>query len=197
MEKTNLKNSFEKLYTTNVSDKIEKKNNLSYLSWAWAWAELKKEYPLATYEIKKFNEFPYLYDEKTGYIVFTKITVDELSYEMWLPVMDYKNQIKKNADMVDINKTIMRCLVKNIAMFGLGLYIYAGEDLPDIDKKEEPKENITFDQVKEKIELSQSLEELKNRFSYFQTIKSQFSTQEIDEIISLKDHIKDKLTINS
>ena len=71
-------------------------------------------------------------------MVFTMVTVEEQSYEMWLPVMDFKNKAVKEADMMDINKTIMRCLVKNLAMFGLSLYIYAGEDLPEqelIDKE--------------------------------------------------------------
>ena len=125
---------------------------LSYLSWSFAWANVKKRYPDASYEIMKFGEkqTPYVYDEKTGYMVFTRVTIEGVTHEMWLPVMDNRNeamldhprQVKyKNytatveaATMFDVNKTIMRCLVKNLAMFGLGLYIYAGEDLPvDID----------------------------------------------------------------
>ena len=147
-----------KLLYLDCSDKIEKKNKLSYLSWSWAWSEILKNKPKATYEIKKFeNNLPYVYDEKTGYMVFTSVTIDVLTHEMWLPVMDgankamkaepYKYKTKygeKNveaATMFDINKTIMRCLVKNLAMFGLGLHIYAGEDLPeeepiDISKEE-------------------------------------------------------------
>ena len=91
---------------------------------------------------------PYVYDENTGYMVFTTVTIEELTHEMWLPVMDGANKAMKNkpytydtrykkgvvveaATMFDINKTIMRCLAKNLAMFGLGLYIYAGEDLPE------------------------------------------------------------------
>ena len=143
--------SFEKLYSIDVSKKIEKKGSLNYLSWTWAWAEFKKVHPNATYEIKKFDNLPYVFDEKTGYMVFTSVTVDELTHDMWLPVMDGYNQAMFNiprkvkfksygkekeivvpaATMFDINKTIMRCLTKNLAMFGLGLYIYAGEDLPE------------------------------------------------------------------
>jgi hypothetical protein len=142
------KTSFEKLYELNVNDKTENKNGLTYLSWAWAWAEFKKAHPDATYEVKKFeNGLPYAYDPNTGYMVYTTVTVDELTHEMWLPVMDSNNKAMKNvpyeaktkyktftvqpATMFDINKAIMRCLTKNLAMFGLGLYIYAGEDLPD------------------------------------------------------------------
>lgn len=161
---------FEKLSTINVNEKIEKKSaggvELSYLSWTYAWTEFKKAYPEATYEIIKYvdkdgNYVPYMYDEKTGYMVTTKVTADNLTYEMWLPVMDSNNramlsrpQVFKTkagkeinvppATMFDVNKTIMRCLVKNMAMFGLGLYIYAGEDLPEAldTMSEETKKGI-------------------------------------------------------
>ena len=148
---------FETLNAINVNDKTEKKSNgsteLTYLSWAWAWQELKNKYPDATYEIEKFeNNLPYIYDEETGYMVFTKVTIEGITHEMWLPVMDGANKAMKAkpytyktkygdksveaATMFDINKTIMRCLTKNLAMFGLGLYIYAGEDLPEDQKIE-------------------------------------------------------------
>ena len=152
---------FKKLYEKDCSKHIEKKKTgngveLSYLSWAWAWAEFKNMHPNATYEVVKFDGLPYLADTTMGIIVYTRVTVpgaaEDLTHEMWLPVMDgankamklesyqytvwdnYKKQnvVKtvKAADMFDINKTIMRCLVKNLAMFGLGLSIYAGEDIP-------------------------------------------------------------------
>lgn len=125
-------NSFETLNAINVNEHTEQKGDLTYLSWAWAWSAAKKIYPNAKYEVKKFDGgFPYLYDENTGYMVFTSVTIEDLTYEMWLPVMDYRNKALKSPSMTDINKTIMRCLVKNLAMFGLGLYIYAGEDLPE------------------------------------------------------------------
>lgn len=142
------KKEFESLYALNVNDKTEQKNGLTYLSWAWAWAEFKKHYPNAEYQIwKDENGKPYIYDESLGYMVYTRVSVDGLTHEMWLPVMDsanfamkdkpyevktkYKTVTVKPATMMDINKTIMRCLTKNLAMFGLGLYIYAGEDLPE------------------------------------------------------------------
>lgn len=129
---------FETLNKINVNDNTDKKGNLTYLSWAWAWAEVKKQYPEATYKIERFeNNAPYLKDENAGYMVFTKVTIDGLTHEMWLPVMDYKNKAMQvgQATMTDINKTIMRCLTKNLAMHGLGLYIYAGEDLPEDEKE--------------------------------------------------------------
>lgn len=152
---------FEILSNVNVGLHIEKKNGLSYLSWPYAWAEVKKIFPNATYKIKLFGEksLPYVYDENTGYMVFTSVTIDDITHEMWLPVMDganktmksvkytYDTKYRKNipveaATMFDINKTIMRCLVKNLSMFGLGLYIYAGEDIPESEK--ETDENIKY-----------------------------------------------------
>ena len=157
------KNIFDLLYPVDVSEHKEEKNGLSYLSWTWAWAEVKKRFPEANYEIIKFDGIPYVFDPKTGFMVFTRVTIGDITHEMWLPVMDsnncamkdipyevqtkYKKITVKAATMFDINKSIMRCLVKNLAMFGLGLYIYAGEDLPEEmpeekheEKQEEPKQ---------------------------------------------------------
>lgn len=161
------KTVFQTLNELNVNGHTEKKKTgnveLTYLSWPWAWASVKKLYEDSSYEIKFFDGLPYIFDEKTGYIVFTSVTIGEITHEMWLPVMDGANQAMKAepytyavkeykygkwtgnyvdktvaaATMMDINKTIMRCLVKNLAMFGLGLYIYAGEDLPEGDPEEE------------------------------------------------------------
>ena len=154
MEKT--KSTFDVLSAINLSDKVEKKSNLTYLSWAWAWAEVKKEYPDASYQVKgdPTTQKPYFYDENLGYMVMTEVTINGETLEMWLPVMDgankamlskpytYKTKFGEKtveaATMFDINKTLMRCLVKNLAMFGLGLYIYAGEDLPESEPTPAP-----------------------------------------------------------
>jgi hypothetical protein len=139
---TGNKVQFLDVYKIDVNDKTEKKGNLTYLSWAWAWAEFKKVYPTAQYTVKKFNGLPYVKEEGVGAIVYTEVTADGITYEMWLPVMDGRNQTVLNPKMTEINKTIMRCLTKNLAMFGLGLYIYAGEDLPEVDdgKQEQHQE---------------------------------------------------------
>lgn len=131
MEKTD--DVFSTLNAINVNDFTEKKGNLTYLSWCNAWGEVKKRYPDANYTVTRYeNDLPYVFDPNTGYMVSTTVTINGLTHSMWLPVMDYRNQaIIQNATMTDINKTIMRCLTKNLAMFGLGLYIYKGEDLPD------------------------------------------------------------------
>jgi len=148
------KTLFETLREINVTGHVEKKNGLNYLSWAWAIDEVMKRYPNVVYEIERFDDKPYLYDEKTGYMVFTRVRIEDTEREMWLPVMDsnnkamldhpytYDTKFKKNipveaATMFDINKTIMRCLVKNLAMFGLGLALYSGEDLPEEELTEE------------------------------------------------------------
>lgn len=148
---------FNELNSLNVNEKTDKKNGLTYLTWATAWAEFKKVYPDANFRVVKdpITSLPYFSDKNLGIIVYTEVTVpsEGLTYEMFLPVMDsanramkvepytyqvfdkYKNTyIEKRieaATMFDINKTLMRCLVKNLSLFGLGLYIYAGEDLPE------------------------------------------------------------------
>lgn len=140
---------FQTLSKVSVNDYTEKKNGLTYLSWTYAVAELSKRFPNFTYEIKRFdNNLPYIYDDNTGYMVFTSVTIEGVTRDMWLPVMDGANKAMKNhpyeyttgkftktvaaATMFDINKAIMRCLVKNLAMFGLGLYVYKGEDVPEV-----------------------------------------------------------------
>lgn len=128
---------FEEVYAINVNDKTEKKGSLTYLSWAFAWAEFKKVYPDATYRINRFEGTYCTGNEKMGYMVQTEVTAGEQTYEMWLPVMDMRNNTILQPKMTEINKTIMRCLTKNLAMFGLGLYIYAGEDLPESETPDE------------------------------------------------------------
>lgn len=152
---------FDSLYHLNVNEHTEQKKtgngvSLTYLSWAWAYAEIVKQCPNMKYEIRHWDGKPYLYDENLGYMVETSITIDGETKTMWLPVMNGANKAMKDkpytyevrnyrtggteqktveaATMFDINTSIMRCLVKNMAMFGLGLYIYAGEDLPNTDK---------------------------------------------------------------
>ena len=131
----------EKLLSLDVSAYTSKKNNLTYLSWANAWKEFIKVYPNAKYEIKKDeNNQCWFGNSEVGYMVYTTVTVGELTHEMWLPVIDFRNKTMLKPTTFDINKSVMRCLTKNLAMFGLGLYIYAGEDLPEAP--EEPKAEV-------------------------------------------------------
>ena len=226
---------FNKLFAINCNDKTEKKSNgsteLTYLSWCYAWSEVKKQYPGANYDILKFgeNKLPYVYDEKTGYMVFTRVEIEGVEHEMWLPVMDSANKAMKDkpytykvakyewqnrqrvkvgeiektvesATMFDINKTIMRCLTKNLAMFGLGLYIYAGEDLPENIDAEEPKktksnvseknkEVMITEQQKEKIKELYDAEEIKE---YLQDVVEKKKLSDLT-LVEASDFIKSKL----
>jgi len=131
-EKTE-KNYFEKLNSLDVSGKTEKKNGLTYLSWAWAWGELKKIHPDAYYTIyENANGLFYHTDGKTAWVK-TGVTVNGIEHIEYLPVMDFRNNsVPVDAiTSVQVNKTIQRSLTKAVARHGLGLYIYAGEDLPE------------------------------------------------------------------
>ena len=130
---------FEEIIKINVNDKTEKKGNLTYLSWSWAWTEFKKIYPKATYLVDKFDGTYCTGNDKLGWMVRTEVSADDLTYEMWLPIMDMRNNAILQPKMTDVNKAIMRCLAKNLAMYGLGLYIYAGEDLPEGEAEEDTK----------------------------------------------------------
>lgn len=175
------KGVFATLNAINVNDHTEVKDNgtdkLTYLSWVWAWQQVKTKYPDVSYEVKHWDGKPFLYEEALGYMVETSVTIQGETMTMWLPVMDSKNKAMKAqpysyktrsgekwvnaATMFDINTTIMRCLVKNLAMFGLGLYIYAGEDLPEeeaIQAKNELQAKI--DQAVAEIKAVKSREEL-------------------------------------
>ena len=141
------KEVWDKLSKIDCSDKIEKKMNLSYLSWAWAWGILQEHYPQAQYLFYQGeDDVPYVkYPDGTGE-VRCRISIDNLTREMTLCVMDFKNNAVKNPNSSQVNNSKMRCLTKCLAMFGLGHYIYAGEDLPedvedDIDNLDDETES--------------------------------------------------------
>ena len=137
-------NYFAVLNAINVNDKTEKKNGLTYLSWAWAWGEIKKRYPDATYTIyENDGGLNYHTDGRTCWVK-TGVTVAGIEHIEYLPVMDHRNKsIPANAvTSFDVNKAIQRSLTKACARHGLGLYIYAGEDLPESDDAQtEPTQN--------------------------------------------------------
>lgn len=138
------KNYFIELNSINVNDKVEKKNGLTYLSWAWAWGEVKKLYPTANYKIYETNEgINYFTDGRTGWVK-TGVIINDIEHIEYLPIMDYKNKSipLEQITSFDVNKTIQRSLTKAVARHGLGLYIYAGEDLPE--EKQENAENKDF-----------------------------------------------------
>ena len=131
-------NYFVELNNINVNGKTEKKNGLTYLSWAWAWGEVKKLHPDATYTIyENADGLFYHTDGKTCWVK-TGVTVNDVEHIEYLPVMDFKNRSipVEQVTSFDVNKAIQRSLTKAVARHGLGLYIYAGEDLPESEVPE-------------------------------------------------------------
>ena len=121
------------LLKINVNEHTEKKGQLTYLSWAWAWAEVLKIDPAAIWEAHEFNGMPVCVMPDTTAMTKVSVTIKGDRKTCWLPVMDNRNKAIQGPDAFAINTSIMRCLAKAIAMHGLGLYIYAGEDLPEQD----------------------------------------------------------------
>jgi len=122
------------LLKLNVNDHTEKKNGLTYLSWAWAWAEALKADPTASFEVKTFmrdqyTEVPYMDVNGTG-LVWVTVTMFEKPMTCMLPVMNHRNQPIPAPNAFEVNTAIMRCMTKALALHGLGLYIYSGDDLP-------------------------------------------------------------------
>ena len=134
-------NYFTTLNSVDVSAKVEKKNGMSYLSWAYAWGELKKRHPTATYTIYENKDgWNYHTDGKTCWVK-TGVTVDGIEHIEDLPIMDVRNRSipLANVTSFDVNKAIQRSLTKAVARHGLGLYVFAGEDLPEDIQDEKPE----------------------------------------------------------
>lgn len=156
------KTTWEVLSRINCNEHTEKKNGLTYLSWAWAWGITKEKFPDANFRVVCFDGKPYLEDETLGYMVATEVTIAGETLQMWLPVMNnvnkalkghpyeiaskYGNKQVEAATMFDVNTAIMRCLTKNLALFGLGHYIYAGEDIPQQEVVD--NDNIIIEEIK-------------------------------------------------
>ena len=189
---------WETLSKIDVSERAEKKNGLTYLSWAWAWGTLMEHYPQATYQF--LNEE---WDNQGHATVWVSVKIGELDRMMWLPVMDYKNKAIAHPDSRAISDTRMRCLTKCLAMFGLGHYIYAGEDLPpDSDppsetkpekkpaKKKEPAQKVTPIKQEEVAEQAQpaenhigSKEEADNVLAFMMSTADTFATGTEQDLI--------------
>jgi hypothetical protein len=122
-----------KLLSKNVNDHVEKKNNLSYLSWAWAWAEALKADANATFVVNMFDGKCFMDINGTA-MVFVTVTMFGKPMTCQLPVMDYRNKAIPNPDAFAVNTAIMRCMTKALALHGLGMYLYSGEDLPEEGK---------------------------------------------------------------
>ena len=145
-----------KMLAKNVNDHVEKKNGLSYLSWAWAWAEALKADADATYKVEMFDGKCFMDINGTA-MVFVTVTMFNKPMTCQLPVMDYRNKAIPNPDAFAVNTAIMRCMTKALALHGLGLYLYSGEDVPEEGDKSEKiiisptqgaQENIPIDELR-------------------------------------------------
>ena len=175
----NKKSVFETLDEINVNEHIEQKNGLKYLAWAWAWREVKKAFPEAQYKIyENENGWNYFTDGRTCWVK-TSVTIDDIENIEYLPIMDYNNRSipLEKVTSFDVNKSIQRSLTKAVARHGLGLYIYAGEDLPN--EKPELDEKL----VKEAEELGINLD---NLAKYYKVSKEDLTNDNILKAIELK-----------
>ena len=154
--------SIEMLLKKNVNEHVEKKNGLSYLSWAWAWAEALKADPKAHYGIEMFGDKCFMEINGTA-MVFVTATMFGKPMTCQLPVMDYRNKAIPNPDAFAVNTAIMRCMTKALALHGLGLYIFAGEDLPEegrsvvITPTQGATDNIPMEELRYLEELAMAL----------------------------------------
>lgn len=189
-----MENYFKLLNNVNVNENTEQKNGLTYLSWAWAWAEVKKLFPDANYTIyeNEVNGFKinYFTDGRTCWVK-TGVIINGIEHIEELPVMDYKNKsISYEAvTSTDVNKAIQRSLTKACARHGLGLYIYAGEDLPEEEKKEQ-EQNKALEKQKLKTELLAKASEvgvnLEELAKYFNTTVEKLSADQLQFAINSK-----------
>lgn len=193
-EKTTFASIWATLSKVDVSDRIEKKGDLSYLSWAWAWGTLMEHYPQAEYS---FQEPEVAADGSV--MVYCTVTIDGLSRQMWLPVMDYRNRAIPSPNAFQVNTARMRCLVKCLGIWGLGHYIYAGEDLPnaEMDKAaEQMKQELNPPKMNDEthaeiVKLMASTEADEQEFlKYFNVERISDLTQPHAEIALQKLHIK-------
>ena len=177
------KSVFETLKAFDVSEHIEKKNGLSYVSWAWAWAELKKVYPNAYYTVYENKDgWNYFTDGRTGWVK-TGVTVEGLEHIEYLPIMDYNNKSipLDKITSFNVNTAIQRSLTKACARHGLGLYVYAGEDLPEEPKKE--IKPISEEARKQAEEMNIGLDKLA---IYFKKTVEELTDEDVLKAIELK-----------
>lgn len=178
MEKEQTKEKKEKapasvwatLSAINVNEHVEQKNDLNYLSWAWAWQKVKENYPSAFYTIyERPDGCPYWTDGATCWVK-TGVTIEGLEHIEYLPVMDNRNHSipLKSVTSMDMNKAIQRSLTKACARHGLGIYIYAGEDLPEAEVQRNKEEDaVKLGEACEKIRACESVEQMKEVYESY------------------------------
>ena len=184
-------NYFNTLYGVNVNDKTEKKGSLTYLSWAYAWGEVKKLFPDANYTIYE-NTLPngyvvnYFTDGKTAWVK-TGVTIEGIEHIEELPVMDFRNRSLplEQVTSFDTYKTIQRSLTKAVARHGLGLYIYAGEDLPeDTEKITKDMEEGLRDLIKTKQITTTKVHAILSQYGY-----KKLTDIKIDEVVKIRNDL--------
>lgn len=176
--------AFEKLFGVNVNDHTERKNGLTYLSWAWAWGEVKKLFPDATYTIYENKDgWNYHTDGRTCWVK-TGVTVEGIEHIEYLPVMDFKNRSipVEQVTSFDVNKAIQRSLTKAAARHGLGLYIYAGEDLPECEQtSQRPTESTSTQYITD--EMGKALiKELDRTGVFIEQVLQRWNIKSIDQM---------------
>ena len=187
---TQSKSVFDTLNAINVNNKTESKNKMTYLSWSWAWQMVKENYPTATYTIYE-NEGGMFYhtDGKSAWVK-TGVTIKSIEHIEYLPVMDFRNasiQIDK-LNSTDVNKSIQRSLTKAIARHGLGLYVYAGEDLPQTEVVALAEEKAKAEQERKTaalLPLKKGDKNWDNIINYVKANKSQ-GVDKLTEMVSKK-----------
>ena len=183
--------SIEMLLKKNVNDHVEKKNGLSYLSWAWAWAEALKADPKASYKIEMFGDKCFMDINGTA-MVFVTVTMFDKPMTCQLPVMDHRNKAIVGPDAFQVNTAIMRCMTKALSLHGLGLYIYNGDDLPSFI---EPESTIDADSMTDlfaAIESTSTQDELKVAYKVAYAACDGDKAWQI-KVIAAKDEAKGKL----
>lgn len=199
---TTKKSVFQTLNDINVNEHTEKKNGLTYLSWAWAWAEVKKNFPDATYKIyENENGWNYFTDGRTAWVK-TGVTIEGIENIEYLPVMDYRNRSipLEQITSFDVNKSIQRSLTKACARHGLGLYVYQNEDLPEVtqtEKKEEAKKAAEDNMKKLVADAKAAASNVKSR-AEFQAWWSKYPTlQQNQEFLAIAQGLGKKFPKNA
>ena len=179
------------LLKTNVNDHTEKKANLTYLSWAWAWAEAIKADPKATFKVEMFGDKCFMDINGTA-MVWVTVTMFDKPMTCQLPVMDHRNKAIQNPDAFQVNTSIMRCMTKALSLHGLGLYIYAGEDLPQGEEPQSTIEPDTMTDLFAAIENATTQDELKVAYKVAYAACDGDKAWQI-KVIAAKDKAKAKL----